>query len=306
MPELAEIEVIRLSLLPLLVGQTLRVACVGPHDMRARGSGRGKTRQHQIWMSNTQLLHNGTITSLVRRGKRLAMIASDGRCLVIQLGMSGQFLPTTAAAATHQHVVWGIQKSDFGLTFRDPRRFGGLTAYRTPQDMIDAWDDELGVDGLTITTQQLSRTLVGNRIVKCALLDQTVVAGVGNIYADESLHRAGINPRTRCHELNPKHLQALASAIRFILRQAVRRGGSTLRDYRSGTGETGSAQQLHQVYGREGEPCHACHTQLSGARLGGRSAVWCPVCQPIDHPVIVGSSRSPTPIGRSRAPTNDR
>ena len=279
LPELPEIETIRRTIGPLLVGRTLHVAAIGPHDMRARGEGRGSGGSRSSWIAPRELLDGARIDRLERRGKRLAILANDGRALVIQLGMSGQLMTGKEAEATHRHVTWGVGGRAANIVFRDPRRFGGVTPYRSHAALLEAWDLELGPDGLTVTAEQLTQRLSGKRAVKAALLDQTVVAGVGNIYADESLHLAGIDPRMRCSRLRPQRVAELAEAIRTILMRAVTHGGSTLRDYRAGNGARGNAQQLHAVYGRDGEPCMSCKAVLRGSRLAGRATVWCPSCQ---------------------------
>ena len=291
LPELAEIEALRRTIAPALIGHVLRVATIGPYDMRARGNGRGEGhRTKRAWMTPLELLDGATIHSIARHGKRLAIIAADGRCLVVQLGMSGQLIAGSDAHGSHQHVTWHVTKSKRGqglgqsasipLIFRDPRRFGGLTAYESTTSLYESWSAELGPDALTIQAQALRSAMTGARAVKVALLDQTIVAGVGNIYADESLHVAGIDPRMRCEQLSPKCVTALALAIRTILNRAIKHGGSTLRDYRSGLGAAGTAQALHAVYGRAGDPCGSCGESLHGTRLGGRATVWCRSCQP--------------------------
>ena len=291
LPELAEIEALRRTIAPALIGHVLRLTTIGPHDMRARGNGRGEGRRTQrAWMTPLELLDGATVQSIARHGKRLAIIAADGRCLVVQLGMSGQLIAGGDAGDSHQHVTWRVTKSARGqgagrlgsipLIFRDPRRFGGLTAYESTTSLYESWNAELGPDALTIQAQALRSAMTGARAVKVALLDQTIVAGVGNIYADESLHIAGIDPRIRCDQLSPKRVTALALAIRTILNRAIKHGGSTLRDYRSGLGASGTAQALHAVYGRAGDPCVCCQESLHETRLGGRTTVWCRSCQP--------------------------
>ena len=278
MPELAEIEVIRLALEPLVVGRTLRVDALGPHDMRARGEGRG-TGRGRAWIDAASLLDGARVSRLERRGKRLAMVAADGRALVVQLGMSGQLMISPDVDATHRHVTWRVSGSRHPLVFRDPRRFGGVTAYASPAAMHEAWAAELGVDALSVTGPRLAAVLRGARAVKALLLDQRAIAGVGNIYADESLFLAGIDPRTRCARIGPGGAHALADAIRTVLRRAVRTGGSTLRDHRTALGQPGQAQQLHAAYGRSGEPCVRCGQALRSARVAGRTTTWCPGCQ---------------------------
>ena len=282
MPELPEIEVVRRSLGPILLGRGLGVVRIGPHDMRARGSGRGdgtRSRGRRAWLGAHELLDGATVVDLVRRGKRLGIVAEDGRALVVQLGMSGQ-LVAGGTDDRHVHVEWSVRGGRGRvLRFRDPRRFGGLTPYASRDRMLRAWDEELGPDGLGVSAGKLAEALRGSRAVKAALLDQRAVAGVGNIYADESLHAAGIDPRRRCATLRTEDIARLAASIRSILRRAVRSGGSTLRDHRAADGAEGHAQDLHAVYGRGGLPCFACGTPVRSVRLGGRSTHWCPACQ---------------------------
>lgn len=291
MPELPEIEVLRRTIAPALVGRVLRVVTIGRHDMRARGSGRGESRSAAgAWMTSSELLDGATIQSLERHGKRLALIATDGRCLVVQLGMSGQLTAGLSTKKPHQHIIWSIANTnerrssltrDSGcLVFRDPRRFGGVTPYESKRALHASWSAELGPDALGIQARVLQSVLDGIRPIKVALLDQTMVAGIGNIYADESLHIAGIHPCTPCNQVSKAHAKKLAQSIRLILNRATKHGGSTLRDYRSGLGVKGAAQALHAVYGRAGQSCLLCQAILCGTRLGGRATVWCPACQP--------------------------
>lgn len=279
LPELPEIESVRRALAPVLRGRTLHVTCVGRFDMRARGAGRGEGSP-RTWMSRTQLLDGGRVERLERQGKRLAIVAADGRVLVVQLGMSGQLVCGPAIERSHRHVEWSVGGLPDPLVFRDPRRFGGLTAHPGVAEMRAAWDAELGLDALDVDGPSLAARLQGMRRVKCALLDQATVAGIGNIYADEALHRAGIDPRMRCGRLPAAAVGRLAEAIRSILGAAVAHGGSTLRDHRTGTNGRGTAQELHAAYGRAGKPCMRCGGVLLGTRLGGRATVWCGRCQP--------------------------
>jgi formamidopyrimidine-DNA glycosylase len=280
LPELAEIEVIRRTLEPVLVGRSLRATHVGRHDMRARGEGRGSPcGRNGRWMPRADLLDGATVARLDRRGKRLAIVAEDGRALVVQLGMSGSLYMATGRRGPHLHAEWSVDGRDDLLWFEDPRRFGGLTAYGSAQAMLAAWDAELGPDGLSVDGARLSKGLRGIRSVKAALLDQRVVAGVGNIYADESLHLAGISPRTRCRRITGERAESLAKAIRTVLARAIGSGGSTIRDYRSAQDRKGSAQVLHAVYGRGGLPCLECGAPLRSAALAGRTTVWCARCQ---------------------------
>lgn len=245
------------------------------------------------WMDARQLLDGARIERLERRGKQLAIVALDGRTLVVQLGMSGQMI-VGDCDTTHRHVTWEAVRGRrrVAVTFRDPRRFGGLSSWPSFDAVRRAWDEELGPDALDIDPAHLRIALRGRRSVKAALLDQCAIAGVGNIYADESLHRAGIDPRMRCTRLREHDVVALAREIRHVLGRAVVRGGSTLRDHRSATGSRGDAQQEHAVYGRGGRPCLRCGTAIRSCRLAGRTTCWCPACQPLVHRRPPGPARA--------------
>ncbi len=275
MPELPEVESVRRSLIPHLLGATIARAISLRTDIIDGDPSPGA------------LLQGATITSLERHGKQLALIAHDGRVLVVQLGMTGQLLALASdALAPHTHALWqtsraGSPFSPGWLQFRDPRRFGGLTTLPTVASLRARWH-ALGPDGLAITARDLAaRTGASARAIKAALLDQAVVAGVGNIYADESLFRSGICPKTRCRRLKLPHFEALAAAVRSMLAASVEAGGSTLRDYVDGNGTPGSFVASHAVYGRAGLACSVCGTPLKLTLVCQRTTVWCPTCQPV-------------------------
>lgn len=283
MPELPEVETVRRTLEPLLVGR--RVARV---ELRRADIVEGDP-------SARALLEGATIRSLVRRGKQLAIVAGRGgkgsgteRVLVVHLGMTGQLVHHATrpdlSSTTHVHALWTMGargRDDPGgvLTFRDPRRFGGLWPLTDESSLRDRWA-ALGPDGLEATAEKLrERAGSSRRAIKAALLDQGVIAGVGNIYADESLHRAGIRPTRGCHRIKGEEWTWLAAEIREVLHGAIASGGSTLRDYVGGTGRPGAAQLAHAVYGRGGERCLACGVELRVGVVGQRTTVWCRRCQ---------------------------
>ena len=291
MPELPEVESIRRSLVPRLLGRTIvgatllrRDILIAPGDPpggfpRQRAS----SRKRPAPITPADLLQGATITDLIRRGKQLAVIAAHSdRALVVQLGMTGhlEFFPgAPTLPRPHVHAHWSLD-SAAAVHFHDPRRFGALRLFRSVAALYEHWS-ALGPDALTITPDQLHGALANaNRPIKAALLDQAVLAGVGNIYADESLHLAGINPRIRARRLRSAQLESLAAAIRAVLTQAVAAGGSTLRDYADSDGRPGSFQTRHAVYGRAGEPCRVCARPLASALLAQRTTVWCRDCQP--------------------------
>lgn len=228
------------------------------------------------------LLQGDRIAALERRGKQLAVVGRSGRVLVVHLGMTGQVLglgrDQRPQKENHIHAEW-LLEDGCRVIFRDPRRFGGLWPLASRTDLEMRWA-ELGPDALTVTGDALrSRAGQSQRAIKAVLLDQRVVAGVGNIYADEALFRAGLSPRRLASRLTPQVWDQLAAAIRETLTVAVGARGSTLRDYVGASGEAGGAQLLHQVYGRAGLPCVRCGRKLTGIRLAQRATVYCRGCQ---------------------------
>lgn len=284
MPELPEVECVRRSLEPRLVGRRIGAVRVFRQDYCMAYDERGRERR----VRGEDLLEGARITGVTRRGKHLAVIAEDGRGMALHLGMSGQLLWNAARGAgerdPHVHVRWTVEDDEPGgggvLAFRDPRRFGGVWAYPTLAALVEARWRELGPDALEISGAELRSRLGGTRrAIKAALLDQGVLAGVGNIYADESLFRARLHPERIAGELGADDTERLARAIREVLRDAVRLGGSTLRDYRDANGDAGEYQGAHEVYGRGGEACRRCGRTLESLRVGQRTTVYCPGCQ---------------------------
>lgn len=281
MPELPEVERVRLTLSPHLLGRRITKVTLRRRDIWTPGV---STRRAPM---ARQLLLGATVERLARRGKQLAIIAADGRVLCIHLGMTGRlvFTPSTAPGPSpdaHTHARWTVADGDRPvgeLRFRDPRRFGGLWSLADPETLTARWA-ELGPDGLAVTAEDLARALgQSRRAVKAALLDQGAVAGIGNIYADEALFRAEIDPRTRCDRLDPEAWSHLAERIRTVLVAAIAAGGSTLRDYVDGEGRPGQGRDSHWVYGRGGKACLQCGQILRSITLGQRTTVFCARCQ---------------------------
>jgi len=163
------------------------------------------------------------------------------------------------------------------LRFRDPRRFGGIFWL----GQADPFDQDLGPEPLTLRSAQLhSRLRNTTRPLKNALLDQTLIAGLGNIYVDESLHAARLHPLRRCDELSATETAQLCKSIKQVLKKAIKHRGSTLRDYVDATGVPGAFQSLHAVYARATLPCRRCKTPVEKITLAGRSTHFCPECQP--------------------------
>lgn len=216
-------------------------------------------------------------------GQRDALAAGRGDAQPRKREPEEKAMAASSRDNAHLHVCMTIRRAGKRsmLHFRDPRRFGGLWLY-TDRDQVEAtrWS-ELGPDALSIGAADLTRALTGRkRAVKALLLDQVTIAGVGNIYADEALHRAGIHPGRAAASLDADEVRRLARALRQVLERAVAAGGSSFRDYVDATGRKGEYVRRHAVYGRGGQPCRTCATVLESAVIGGRTTVWCPRCQP--------------------------
>lgn len=288
MPELPEVEHLRRSLEPVLLGRTVvkptlhrRDIAVMPADPQG-GFSRSSSDAQPVRITRRDLLQDALIDRLERKGKQLAIIATDGRSICVHLGMTGGLfhLPPSSRSVKHDHVhaTWRLDDGS-RLLFRDPRRFGGLWLYPTPESLEERWR-KLGPDALNIKTYALAAALQSRKVpIKAALLDQRVLAGVGNIYADESLFRARIRPGRPAQSLCASEIRCLASSIRAILRQAIKAGGSSISDYRDAQGRPGRQQNQHTVYGRGGKPCVLCRNPLLTEVIAQRTTVSCTRCQ---------------------------
>ncbi|UYV12256.1 MAG: bifunctional DNA-formamidopyrimidine glycosylase/DNA-(apurinic or apyrimidinic site) lyase [Phycisphaera sp.] len=286
MPELPEVEHLRRTLEPRLLGRRVvgatlhrRDVAVGPADPPG-GFARQRLAVRPTHLRAAQLLADATIGRIDRRGKLLAILAGDGRALGVHLGMSGQLLWAAAGRrlpTDHVHATWRLDDRS-RLIFRDPRRFGGLWLAQS-RDELPPWRG-LGPDALSLPPGELGGLLAKvRRPIKAALLDQRLLAGVGNIYADEALYRAGIHPAELACEIPATRAHKLGKVLGDLLALAVEAGGSTLRDYRAADGQAGAFQLRHAVYGRGGQPCLTCGQALESGVLASRTTVWCPSCQ---------------------------
>jgi formamidopyrimidine-DNA glycosylase len=277
-PELPEVESVRRTIAPLLVGGEVLLVQCRRRDV-VRGAGRSIA---------AALLRGGTIVALHRHGKQLAVEATSG-AVGVHLGMSGRLWAEPLegsrrlAPHAHEHLRWTLRAADGGrvaLRFVDPRRFGGVWCAPDLATLQRTLWAPLGPDARSIDGPCLHRSLRRTRrAIKTALMDQRLIAGIGNIYADEALFAAGIHPVESACDLAAGRIDRLAEAIRDTLERAIDAGGSTLRDYRDGRGREGAFQDRHQVYGRSGTPCGRCGAQIAHMRLGGRTTCWCGVCQ---------------------------
>ena len=291
MPELPEVEVTRRQLEPLLVGR--RIAAVTataanhffvtpPAKLRRRLRGRRVER-------------------LDRVGKYLLVRLDSGDRLLLHLGMTGQIFGAGAASVRlmsatagsslpperqtagfagdrHTHLRLRFEDGGPDLLFRDVRRFGRVQLLRpgsAPERLA-----RLGPDALEVAAGSL-RAAIHRRgaPIKAVLLDQSVLAGVGNIYADEALFLAGVRPTRRARSLGADECRRLAGAVRRVLRRAIATGGSSISDFVRPDGTDGAYQDERKVYGRTGEPCRRCGTPIRRLVIGGRSSHFCPRCQ---------------------------
>jgi len=267
MPELPEVETVVRTLRPVLLNRRLArveltradVVCPADCDLPRRLTGR-------------------RVTDITRRGKRIVITLDDANRFYVHLGMTGRLTVEPARAPVEKHTHLLVRLSDAGreLRFRDPRRFGGIWWLGA-----DACDEQMGPEPLTLRATELARRLTRTtRAIKNVLLDQRVIAGVGNIYADEALFAARIHPLRPANQLDDDEIRRLNRALKMTLRRAVRHRGSSLRDYVDADGARGAFQSLHRVYDRAGEPCRACKHLVERIVLGGRSTHFCPRCQP--------------------------
>lgn len=265
MPELPEVQTVVTTLRPKVLGRTIRAVVSLRHDI--------------VTPAGTDLparLEGRTVRSVDRRGKRIIFTLDDDNRFYIHLGMTGQLSVVSPDAPPPPHTHLELDLGAGRLRFRDPRRFGGVWWLGT-----GSADDEMGPEPLDLRAAELHRRLGRTtRAIKNALLDQRVVAGLGNIYIDEALHAAKIHPLTPAHRLTPDAVGRLSRAIKSTLNRAIRHRGSTLRDYVDADGAAGGFQRLHRAYDRAGLPCHRCRTPIEHIVLGGRSTHFCPACQP--------------------------
>ena len=278
MPELPEVETIVRQIAGDLRGVTLGPVRHLRRDIvrgRRQGLGRGRGAARAL----RERLGGTVVRAVSRRGKRVVLDLGPEMRLVFGLGMSGHLavLPAAAPVAKHTHLRIALGRGDRELRFRDPRRFGGIW-------LLDGADDRagfarLGVEPLEMDLRVFRRLLARPRCIKALLMDQAMIAGLGNIYCDESLHRAGVHPLARAADIPPERVKRLHRAIRRVLAEAIAAEGTTIASYLTARGEQGSFQRRLRVYGRHGAPCRKCGTAIERLRIGGRSTHFCPTCQ---------------------------
>lgn len=269
MPELPEVETTRRGLAPHLEGRRITGVTLRRPDLR-----------WPIPPAIKRLLPSQPILAVRRRAKYLLVDTEPGSAL-LHLGMSGMLrvLPPATPVGAHDHVDIALDSGKV-LRFTDPRRFGCLLwqpAGTTHELLADLGPEPLSddFDGDYLFARSRGRKAP----VKTFVMDQAVVVGVGNIYVAEALFRAGIAPTRAAGSISRARYAELTAAVKAILAHAIRRGGTTLRDFLNADGAPGYFEQELFVYGREGEPCKVCGRRLRGEALGNRATVWCGHCQ---------------------------
>lgn len=270
MPELPEVETTRRGISPLVTGR--RVTATKIYDRRLRWP---------VPRALEKKLTGRTIAGVDRRSKYL-LFRVDADTLLIHFGMTGslQAFTRVPARTTHDHFDI-VLDSGVTLRYRDPRRFGALLWLSSPADAhpllasLGPEPFDPACDARYLWTATRRRTTA----IKLALMDNGLVVGVGNIYANEALFRAGIRPTVPANRLSRPRFARLIDAVRTTLDDAIAKGGSTLRNYVDSRGEPGYFQLEYAVYGREGLPCRVCGTAIKSIRQGGRATSYCPRCQ---------------------------
>lgn len=282
MPELPEVETVRRGLAPVMEGQVIATAHVRRPDLRFPLPERMAER-----------LIGARVNGLRRRSKYILADLSTGETLLVHLGMSGRMLVSGAAPGRfhhhhsapekHDHVILDME-GGARVTFNDARRFGAMDLMPTAGADTHWLLRDIGPEpfGNDFHEDYLVARLAGRAMpIKAALLDQRIVAGLGNIYVSEVLHRAGVDPRRAAGRIAGARVARLVPVIRDVLDEAIRAGGSSLRDYRQADGELGYFQHAFRVYDREGAACPTagCPGTIRRIVQSGRSSFYCPQCQ---------------------------
>ena len=282
MPELPEVETVRQGLAPAMEGAVITRAAVNRPDLRWPFPDRMAER-----------LTGARVNALRRRSKYILADLDTGETLLVHLGMSGRmtvsgdplgrFVHEHPQAQKHDHVVLDMDNGA-RITFNDPRRFGAMDLLETFTAEQHKLLSVLGPEplGNDFHEDHLTAAFKGrNTPVKSALLDQGIIAGLGNIYVCETLFRAGISPKRKAGQIAAPRVAAMVPIIRTVLQDAIRAGGSSLKDFRQANGELGYFQHTFDVYGREGEPCRreGCGGTIARITQSGRSSFYCGKCQ---------------------------
>jgi formamidopyrimidine-DNA glycosylase len=283
MPELPEVETIARGLHKRVAGDAIESVWLGskPQTMKSPPAEIAATLE-RTRISSVRRMGKHIVFDLERNGVARAFLPKKGRKKnvprsqwIVHLGMTGRMVvcEPDADVAKHTHAIAKLG-SGRELRFIDPRRFGRLSVHTTGE--FEAG----GIEPLEVEKSQFVGLFRGRKTpIKSALLNQKLLRGVGNIYADESLFRAGLRPRRRASTITTSQLELLHKSVQKVLKEAIRLGGSSISDYVDADGEEGFFQLRHRVYGREGEPCLVCKTPIKRTVIVGRSSHYCPKCQ---------------------------
>ncbi len=281
MPELPEVETVVRDLRPLLCGRTILSVIKAPDSIRRAGKIQWKA-----------VLKNRHFEGISRRGKWIIQHLDNNGNLLIHLGMTGQLLvqPKGHGPTEHLQMILALDNA-FEWKFRDIRKFGNVQYFANSVDLDLFWTQQnLGPEPFGVDRNYWEQRLKGTgRNLKTLLLDQSLLAGLGNIYADEALHQAKLHPEMLGQNLTPRQNESLLGAIERVLTESIENRGSTIRDYVGGSGLKGSQQSNLQVYGRTDKPCFTCGNSIKRTVLGGRSTHFCPKCQDLKPPKSIGS-----------------
>lgn len=273
MPELPEVESVRRGLLNTIIGKTItQVSVLWPRIIQTPNVEEFKT-----------ILVNQTIYDIKRRGKFLLFYLDD-YVIISHLRMEGKYFYKDAneELEKHTHIIFDFDDSK-QLRYNDVRKFGRMAVVNKGLETINKSLIKLGPEPIEkeLKIEQMAFFLQNKtKAIKTILLDQSMVAGIGNIYADEILYHAKINPKRSGNSLSDDELNELRSSIIYIMNKAIEYGGSTIRTYHNMLGEDGTYQQFHQVYGKQNEACRRCTTSIEKIQLNGRGTHYCPYCQP--------------------------
>lgn len=266
MPELPEVETIKETLQDIVGLKIEDIKLFKPEYIRC-------------WQNQPDAYLGRRFAAVSRRGKFLIFDFEEGLHMVAHLGMSGRIYLESGGAelGKHVHVVFSFGNGQ-ELWFQDARRFGGLWLIKEPREMFTA----MGVEPLSsrFSSSYLTPLLKNRRVaIKTLLLNQRLISGIGNIYADEALFKARILPNRAAGSLQPKEIHCLVRAVKQVLRAGIEQRGTTLRDFQDGYKQKGQFQDYLKVYGREKEPCFDCRQPILRQVINGRSSHFCPCCQ---------------------------
>ncbi len=280
MPELPEVETIVRELRPVILGRTIERARLLRPDILIRPRVDGEDDFEAFFQHRS-------FTSIARRGKYLLFTLDSGDLLLAHLGMTGKFTLCRSEQPDPPYLCSQfLFRGDFRMDHVDVRRLGRLELFRSGEPItvltrlgMDPLSEDFGSHAVKTILSSRDGRRRRQRAIHPLLLDQSLISGIGNIYASEALHRAGIRPSKSAGRLSKKECDRLARCLREVMEEALQRCGTTVNDFRRVDDKPGGYQDMLRVYQRQGKPCSLCGTPIRRIRLGGRSAFYCPRCQ---------------------------